>query len=317
MTANLSVTLGNLTLANPVMPASGCFGYGEEYAPFYDLRRLGAIVVKGTTAEPCPGNPPPRLAETPAGMLNAIGLQNPGAAAAREKIRALAALSVPVIVNVSGHSAAQYRAVIETLDDEAAVSAYEINISCPNVKAGGIAFGTDPLVVHALIRELRTVTGKTLIVKLSPNVTDITVIARAAEEAGADALSLINTLLGMAIDTESRRPVLANLTGGLSGPAVKPVALRMVWQVTDAVTIPVIGMGGISTARDAVEFLLAGAQAVAIGAANFTNPLACPQAVDGISAYLAQNGFSSVQEIVGLAKKEWRKAGDEYGCEKK
>lgn len=304
MNPDLSVKLAGVTLPNPVMPASGCFGYGEEYAPFFDLRRLGAIVLKGTTAESCPGNPPPRLVETPAGMLNAIGLQNPGAVAAREKILALQELQVPVILNVSGHSVSQYRIVIELLDDLAAVSAYEINISCPNVKAGGMAFGTDPIVVASLVRELRRATKKPLIIKLSPNVTDITVIARAAEKEGADGLSLINTLLGMAIDLEQRRPVLANLTGGLSGPAIKPVALRMVWQVTSAVAIPVIGMGGISTARDAIEFLLAGASAVAIGTANFINPLVCPEVVEGISTYLAESGFASVKEIVGLAKKE-------------
>lgn len=314
MTPDLSVTLGNLKLQNPVMPASGCFGYGEEYAPFFNLRRLGAIVVKGTTAEPCAGNPPPRVIETPAGMLNAIGLQNPGAEAAREKIRKLGPLGVPVVVNVSGHSTAQYRKVIEVMDDEETVAAYEINISCPNVKAGGLVFGTDPTVAGDLVRELRTATKKPLIIKLSPNVTDITAIARAAEAAGADALSLINTLLGMAVDADKRQPVLANLTGGLSGPAVKPVALRMVWQVTEAVDIPVIGMGGISSARDAVEFMLAGASAVAVGAANFTNPLVCPEVVDGIREYLMQHGFSTVGEIVGLAKKQWQKTGDDCGC---
>lgn len=317
LSPDLSVKIAGIALANPVMPASGCFGYGEEYAPIFDLRRLGAIVVKGTTAEACAGNPPPRLAETTGGMLNAIGLQNPGAVAAREKILALQQLSVPVLVNVSGHSSAQYRAVIDVLDDLTAVAAYEINISCPNVKAGGMAFGTDPEVVACLVRELRGATKKPLIIKLSPNVTDITAIAKAAERAGADALSLINTLLGMAIDMERRRPVLANLTGGLSGPAIKPVALRMVWQVTSAVEIPVIGMGGISSARDAIEFLMAGASAVAIGAANFTNPLVCPETVYGISAYLAENGFASVKEIVGLAKKEWQKTGVEAWCERK
>ncbi|EEG78196.1 dihydroorotate dehydrogenase [Dethiobacter alkaliphilus] len=314
---DLTVKIGQLTLKNPVMPASGCFGYGEEYAPFFDLARLGAIVVKGTTAEPCAGNPPVRLAETPAGMLNAIGLQNPGVKAAKEKIRALENVGAPVIVNVAGHSVEQYRAVIAVLEEVEAAAAYEINISCPNVKAGGMAFGTDPAVVSALVKELRSLTDKTLIIKLSPNVTDIAGIAKAAEEGGADALSLINTLLGMAIDTHTKRPVLANLTGGLSGPAVKPVALRMVWQVTEAVNIPVIGMGGISSAQDAVEFLLAGATAVAIGAANFVNPTVCPETVQGIHRYLEEEGYSSVQEIVGLAKKEWQKTGDECGCVKK
>lgn len=304
MTPDLNVKIGGLTLQNPVMPASGCFGYGEEYAPFYDLGKLGAIVVKGTSAEPCMGNPPVRLAETPAGMLNAIGLQNSGVHAAREKIKRLAHYNVPVIVNVAGHSVGDYRVVMEVLEDEPLAAAYELNISCPNVSAGGMAFGTDPKVVAALVKELRQATKKTLIVKLSPNVTDIVAIAKAAEESGADALSLINTLLGMAIDTKTRKPVLANITGGLSGPAIKPVALRMVWQVTSAVHIPVIGMGGISSAQDAVEFLLAGAQAVAIGAANFKNPTVCAEVVEGIAAYLKENNFSSVREIVGLAKQK-------------
>ncbi|HZK25148.1 MAG TPA: dihydroorotate dehydrogenase [Oscillospiraceae bacterium] len=302
MTPDMTVKLGQLTLRNPVMPASGCFGYGEEYAPFYDLAKLGAIVVKGTTVEPRLGNAPVRIVETSAGLLNAIGLQNPGVAAAKEKIRQLAPYKTPVIVNVAGHSSNDYQHVIEALEEEPTVAAYEVNISCPNVQAGGLAFGTDPAVVAALIKRLRRVTEKTLIVKLSPNVTDIVAIAQAAESAGADALSLINTLVGMAIDAEKRRPVLANLTGGLSGPAVKPVALRMVWQVTEAVRIPVIGMGGISCTADAIEFLLAGATAVAIGAANFINPTVCPEVAAGIAEYLKRHHFQSVQEIVGLAK---------------
>lgn len=308
MTPDLTVKIGKLTLKNPVMPASGCFGYGEEYAAFYSPEQLGAIVVKGTTAEPCAGNPPVRLAETPAGLLNAIGLQNPGAEVARRKIQRLQQYNTPVIVNVAGHSPEAYLQVIRILDEEPAVSAYELNISCPNVRAGGMAFGTDPQVVNALVRTVRRATEKTLIVKLSPNVTDIVAIARAAEDAGADALSLINTLLGMAIDSETRRPLLANLTGGLSGPAVKPVALRMVWQVSEAVKIPVIGMGGITCAAGAVEFLLAGATAVAIGSAHFINPTVCPEVVQGIAAYLARHGFRAVREIIGLAKKT---AGEE------
>ncbi|NLM45846.1 MAG: dihydroorotate dehydrogenase [Firmicutes bacterium] len=303
MTPDLTVKIGKLTLRNPVMPASGCFGYGEEYAVFYSLEQLGAIVVKGTTAKPWTGNPPVRLAETPAGMLNAIGLQNPGAEAAREKIRQLQQYNTPVIVNVAGHSPKEYLQVIRILDEEPAVSAYELNISCPNVRDGGLAFGTDPQVVNTLVQAVRQATEKTLIVKLSPNVTDIVAIARAAEDAGADALSLINTLLGMAIDSETRRPLLANLTGGLSGPAIKPVALRMVWQVSEAVHIPVIGMGGITCAADAVEFLLAGATAVAIGSAHFINPTVCPEVVQGIAAYLTRHGFRAVREIIGLAKK--------------
>lgn len=318
MKPDLSVQIGGLTLKNPVMPASGCFGYGEEYSRFYDLGRLGAIVVKGTTARPCAGNLPPRLAETPAGLLNAIGLENPGVTAATEKIKRLACYGVPVIVNVAGHSAKDYREVVEVLAPEEAVAAFEINISCPNVATGGMAFGTDPEVVAKLIGELRRLTKKPLIVKLSPNVTDIVAVAQAAVAAGADALSLINTLLGMAIDINAKRPVLANLTGGLSGPAIKPVALRMVWQVAKAVNVPVIGMGGISCPEDAIEFILAGASAVAIGTANFVNPMVCPEVVDGIESYLAKHGFASVRELVGLAQqREKQGAGGECGCGKK
>lgn len=303
MTVDLSVKIGKLILKNPVMPASGCFGYGEEYARFFNLSRLGAIVVKGTTMRPRPGNKPPRIAETPAGILNAIGLQNPGAEEARLRIRQLAGYGIPVIVNVAGNSKEEYLQVIQTLEKEEAASAYEINVSCPNVKAGGLSFGTDPGVIYELVSLLRAATKKTLIVKLSPNVTDIAPLARAAEDAGADALSLINTLVGTAIDIQKRRPLLGNVTGGLSGPAVKPVALHFVWQVSDAVKLPVIGMGGISSAEDAVEFLLAGASAVAIGTANFINPLVCLEVIDGIAAYLQENNFNSVGEITGLAKK--------------
>lgn len=303
MTVDLSVKIGKLILKNPVMPASGCFGYGEEYARFFNLSRLGAIVVKGTTMRPRPGNKPPRIAETPAGILNAIGLQNPGAEEARLRIGQLAGYGIPVIVNVAGNSKEEYLQVIQTLEKEEAASAYEINVSCPNIKAGGLSFGTDPGVIYELVSLLRAATKKTLIVKLSPNVTDITPLARAAEDAGADALSLINTLVGTAIDIQKRRPLLGNVTGGLSGPAVKPVALHFVWQVSDAVKLPVIGMGGISSAEDAVEFLLAGASAVAIGTANFINPLVCLEVIDGIAAYLQENNFNSVGEIIGLAKK--------------
>ncbi|MDI9462775.1 MAG: dihydroorotate dehydrogenase [Bacillota bacterium] len=303
MTVDLSVKIGKLILKNPVMPASGCFGYGEEYARFFNLSRLGAIVVKGTTMRPRPGNKPPRIAETPAGILNAIGLQNPGAEEARLRIRQLTGYGIPVIVNVAGNSKEEYLQVIQTLEKEEAASAYEINVSCPNVKAGGLSFGTDPGVIYELVSLLRAATKKTLIVKLSPNVTDIAPLARAAEDAGADALSLINTLVGTAIDIQKRRPLLGNVTGGLSGPAVKPVALHFVWQVSDAVKLPVIGMGGISSAEDAVEFLLAGASAVAIGTANFINPLVCLEVIDGIAAYLQENNFNSVGEIIGLAKK--------------
>lgn len=315
---DLAVSIGQLTLRNPVMPASGCFGYGEEYGHFFDLAQLGAIVVKGTTAEPCAGNAPVRLAETTAGLLNAIGLQNPGVAVAREKIRKLARYHTPVIVNVAGHTPEQYCAVIEALEGEDTVAAYEINVSCPNVSMGGMAFGIDPVTVARLVSELRPLTNRVIIIKLSPNVTDIVAVAQAAEKAGADALSLINTLLGMAIDIKTQRPVLANVTGGLSGPAIKPVALRMVWQVSSAVDIPVIGMGGISCTHDAVEFLLAGATAVAIGTANFINPTVCPEVVQGLSAYLAEHGHSSVRELVGLAhRSKANGSGGACGCGKK
>ncbi|MBT9171715.1 MAG: Dihydroorotate dehydrogenase B (NAD(+)), catalytic subunit [Syntrophomonadaceae bacterium] len=318
MQPDLSVKIGRLELKNPVMPASGCFGYGEEYEQFYDLGRLGAIVVKGTTAEARPGNPAPRVAETPAGLLNAIGLQNPGTEEARLKIRRLARYGVPVIVNVAGHNTAEYCSVVEALSAETAVAAFEINVSCPNVAEGGLSFGTDPRTVFRLAGELRKLTEKTLIVKLTPNVTDITEIARAAAEAGADALSLINTLLGMAIDTRSRRPLLANLTGGLSGPAVKPVAVRMVWQVAGCVDLPVIGMGGICCANDALEFMLAGASAVAVGTANFSNPLVCPEIIDGLAVYCREQGFSAVRELVGLARRPAaHKAGGTGGCGRK
>lgn len=312
---DLSVSIGALKLKNPVMPASGCFGYGEEYAPYFDLSVLGAVVVKGTTLNECRGNAPPRLAETPSGLLNAIGLQNPGVAGAREKIRRLAACGVPVIVNVAGHSITEYEEVVKALESEEAVAAYELNISCPNVATGGMAFGTDTRVVAELVGRIRKATKKTLIVKLSPNVTDIVSVARTAEEAGADALSLINTLLGMAIDIENRRPVLANTTGGLSGPAVKPVALRMVWQVSRAVKVPLIGMGGISSTRDALEFIMAGAHAVAVGTAHFTNPCICPEIIAGLRQYLVENNLSTVRELIGAAHNSTGK--DECGCGKK
>lgn len=317
MQPDLSVKIGDLTLQNPVMPASGCFGYGEEYERFYDLGRLGAIVVKGTTEKARPGNPAPRLAETPAGLLNSIGLQNPGVEEAKYKIRRLAGYGVPVIVNVAGHSAAEYCAVVEALSGEAVVAGYEINISCPNVAGGGMSFGTDPQTVFRLTGELRKLTAKTLIVKLTPNVTDITEIARAAAAAGADALSLINTLLGMSIDTGAGRPLLGGLTGGLSGPAVKPVALRMVWQVAGSVDLPLIGMGGICSARDAVEFLLAGASAVAVGTANFSNPLVCPEIIGGLAAYCREHGYLSVRELVGLARRQEPQDAGGAGCVRK
>ncbi|MDH5298858.1 MAG: dihydroorotate dehydrogenase [Desulfobulbaceae bacterium] len=297
---DLSVQIGSLRLANPVMTASGTFGYGEEFAPYVNLHQLGAVVVKGISLKPRPGNPPPRIVETACGMLNAIGLENVGADRfIAEKMVYLRRAGATVIVNVLGDSIDDYRELAARLDGVEGVGGLEINISCPNVKKGGVAFGTDPAMAQKVTEAVRGATRLPVIVKLSPNVTDITVIARAVADGGADAVSLINTLLGMAIDVKSRRPVLANVVGGLSGPAVKPVALRMVWQVAQAVTIPVVGIGGITTARDAVEFLIAGATAVEVGTANFVNPRATEEMVEGIREYLVENRMESVQELIG------------------
>lgn len=296
----LAVNLAGIKMKNPVMTASGTCGYGREYRDFYDVNELGAIVVKGLTREPRPGNPVPRIAETPAGILNAIGLQNPGLDVfLREEIPYLRELSLPVIVNIAGNEVEDYRALAAALDGTGGIAALEVNISCPNVKKGGMAFGTDPDAAHAVVRAIRQETGLPVIVKLSPNVTDITAIARGVEAAGADAVSLINTLVGMAVDIRTRRPVIANIVGGLSGPAVKPVALRMVWEVARAVRLPIIGIGGISTAEDAIEFLLAGATAVAVGTASFVNPRAPVEIIAGISQYLAANGIADVNELIG------------------
>lgn len=298
--AGLNVEIGSLKLANPVMTASGTFGYGSEYQDFIDVPRLGAVIVKGTTIKAREGNPYPRLAETPSGMLNAVGLQNKGAEYFREHIYPeVRKLGCPAIVNVSGSTAEDYVAAAEIIDSLEDIPAIELNISCPNVRQGGMAFGVKAESAEAVVAAVRKVYHKTLIVKLSPNVTDITEIARAAESAGADAVSLINTLLGMAIDAETRRPVLSTVTGGLSGPAVKPIALRMVWQTARAVRIPVIGIGGISSATDAVEFLLAGASAIEIGTANFIDPSVSIKVIDGISEYLERHGFQSVKDITG------------------
>ena len=299
---DLSVSIGALDLRNPVVTASGTFASGREFADFVDLSRLGAIVTKGVSATPWAGNASPRIAETSSGMLNSIGLQNPGVEAFVAKDLAWLAENAPttpVIVNVSGHSAAEYVSVIERLESEPGVSAYEVNISCPNVDAGGMAFGTDCAAAATVTAACRAVTDRTLIVKLSPNVTDIASIAASVESAGADAVSLINTLLGMAIDAEKRRPMLARTVGGLSGPAVKPVALRMVWQVAQAVQIPVIGMGGVTTGTDAVEFLLAGASAVAVGTANFVDPTATMRVIDGITEYCHRHGVTRAADLIG------------------
>ena len=298
--ADLSVNIAGLQMKNPVMTASGTFGYGTEYADFVDLSRIGGIIVKGTTLHGREGNPYPRLAETPSGMLNAVGLQNKGVDYfIRHIYPTIKDIDTNIIVNVSGSQVADYVATAERLNDLERIPAIELNISCPNVKQGGMAFGTSCTSAAQVVEAVRKAYRKTLIVKLSPNVTDIAEIARAAEGAGADAVSLINTLLGMAIDARTRRPVLSTVTGGLSGPAVKPVALRMVWQVAQAVGIPVIGLGGIMTATDAVEFLLAGATAVQIGTANFIDPTVTVKVVEGIETYLEQNGFASAKELVG------------------
>lgn len=296
----LNTKIGSLELKNPVMTASGTFGYGTEYADFMDISRLGAIIVKGTTLNPRQGNPYPRMAETPSGMLNAVGLQNKGVDYFVDHIYPeVRKIRTAVIVNVSGSCIDDYvqtASIINTLDD---IPAIELNISCPNVKQGGMAFGVNPESAALVVSAVRKAYDKTLIVKLSPNVTDITEIARAVEDSGADSVSLINTMLGMAIDAEKRRPILSTITGGMSGPAVKPVALRMVWQTAKAVKIPVIGLGGICSATDAVEFLLAGASAIQIGTANFIDPSVSVKVIDGIADYLERHNFNSVQDIIG------------------
>ena len=299
--ADLTTHIGkHLVIKNPVMTASGTFGYGLEYADLMDISRLGAIIVKGTTAEPRQGNPYPRMAETPAGMLNAVGLQNRGVDYFVDKIYpAIRSIDTAMIVNVGGSTVETYVECAEkiaALDD---IPAIELNISCPNVKQGGMGFGLCASSAAEVVRAVRRVYPRTLIVKLSPNVTDITEIARAVEAEGADAVSLINTLLGMAVDAERRRPILSTVTGGLSGPCVKPVALRMVWQTAKAVRIPVIGLGGIASWRDAVEFILAGATAVQIGTSNFVDPTVSLKVIDGIAAYCERHGFHHASELVG------------------
>ncbi len=298
MSVDMSVELGGLKLSNPVLLASGTCGYGLELTPFLDLRRVGGVVVKGISLEPRDGNPPPRLAETPCGLLNSIGLENVGAERfLSSRLPQLLATGATVIVNILGSSVEEYAAIAARLRDAEGISALEVNISCPNVKAGGVAFGQDPRAAAQVVEAVRKEWGRTLIVKLSPNVTDVTEIARAVEAAGADAVSLINTLLGMAIDVEQRRPVLANTFGGLSGPAIRPVAVRMVWQTVRAVNIPVIGIGGIASARDALEFLLAGACAVQVGTATLADPSAAARIVEGIEEYMARHSIASVSGL--------------------
>lgn len=296
----LQVDLPGLTLKNPIMPASGCFGFGKEYAQLYDLSRLGAIMVKATTLEPRFGNPTPRVAETPSGMLNAIGLQNPGLEkVVTEELPWLEQYDVPIIANVAGSETEDYVAVSERISKSPNVKALELNISCPNVKCGGIAFGTDPKVAMELTRAVKAVSSVPVYVKLSPNVTDITEIARAAEEGGADGLTLINTLVGMRFDPRTGRPVIANGTGGLSGPAVKPVALRMVYEVSKSVSIPVIGMGGVTDVDDVINFMSAGASAVAVGTANFVDHFVCPNLIDALPGRLDELGIGNITELIG------------------
>lgn len=296
---NLAVNLGGLTMKNPVTTASGTFAAGMEYSDFVDVSALGAVTTKGVSLNGWEGNASPRIAEVPSGMLNSIGLQNPGVAHLKsEELPWLREQGATTIVNVSGHSFDEYVQVIEALED-APVDAYEVNISCPNVDAGGMTLGTHVPSVEKVVSLCREATSRPLIVKLTPNVTDITEIARAAETSGADAISLINTLLGMAIDVKRRRPVLARVVGGFSGPAVKPVALRMVWQCSKAVSVPILGMGGVTTGTDAVEFMLAGATAVAVGTANFMNPQSTVDVIDGIIDYCEEQGVNDVNDLIG------------------
>ncbi len=295
----LAVTIAGIRLRNPVMTASGTFGYGAEFIPYTDLERLGAIIVKGLSLKPRQGNPSPRIAETPAGMLNAIGLQNVGVDAfIAEKLPLLSRVKTSVIANIFGETAAEYAEVARRLDHAGGVAGVEVNISCPNVKKGGIVFGTDPREAARVVRAVRKATSLPVITKLSPNVTDIGVMARAVEEAGSDAISLINTLTGMAVDVEKKRPVLATVTGGLSGPAIRPVAVRMVWQASRAVSVPLIGSGGITDARDALEFIIAGASAVQVGTASFIDPDSAAKVAAGIGDYLERHN-TTVKKLIG------------------
>lgn len=297
---NLGVTIGKLRLKNPVMTASGTFGYGEEYSEFIDLERLGAIVVKGLSVAPKEGNPPPRIIETPSGMLNAIGLQNIGIERfLKEKLPFLKQFNVPVIANFFGDTIGEFVEAARMLGASEGVHGLEMNISCPNKQAGWSVFGTDPKVTFDVVSAVRKATDITLIVKLSPNVADIGLMAKTAEDAGADAVSLINTITGMAVDIRARRPKLANITGGLSGPAIKPVALRMVWEAHKAVKVPLIGMGGIMNYSDAIEFILAGASAVAIGTANFVDPASTVDIICGIERYMTEQGIQDINSLTG------------------
>lgn len=299
---NLSVDLNGLILKNPITVASGTFGFGKEYAEYIDLNKLGGIMVKGLTLEERQGNDSPRIAETPMGMLNSVGLQNPGIEYfLKEELPYLKEFDTAIIANINGNYLDEYCLIAEKASVDG-VHSIELNISCPNVKAGGLAFGTDPEMVHKVVKAVRASTDKHLIVKLTPNVTDIKVIAKAAEEAGADCLSMINTISGMVIDINSRKPILARGIGGMSGPAVKPVAVRMVYEASQVVKIPIIGMGGISNANDGIEFMLAGSTAISVGTANFSNPTITMDILDGIRDYMIKNNINSITELIGAVK---------------
>jgi len=296
---DLRITLAGIELKNPVMTASGTFGYGEEYEAYLDLNQLGAIVVKGLTLNPRPGNPPPRIAETTGGLLNSIGLQNIGLDGfLREKLPRLRRYATPIIVNFLGTSEQEYCQLVERLTGIEGIAGLEVNLSCPNVKQGGLLFGADPRAIYRLIKTLRPLTDRPLFAKLPPNLFDMATAARAAEEGGADALTLINTVPAMAIDIETRRPRLANVTGGLSGPAIKPIALRLVWQVAQTVHIPIVGVGGIMSGADALEFLIAGAKAIQVGTANFLDPTATIKVLEGIAEYCQRHGIDSLQDLI-------------------
>jgi dihydroorotate dehydrogenase (NAD+) catalytic subunit len=300
---DMSVEIAGIKLRNPVMPASGTFGYGEEYTPFIDMEKIGAIVTKGLSLKPKAGNPTPRIAETVSGMLNAIGLQNVGIDAfIQHKMPFLRTVNTPVIANFFGNTLEEYGEVAKRLNDIPEIAAGELNISCPNVKQGGIVFGTDPKAASEVVALVRKNLQKPLIVKLTPNVTDITVVARAVEEAGADAIACINTLTGMSVDVNTRKPRIANMTGGLSGPAIRPVAVRMVHQVVQTVSVPVIGIGGIVKAMDALEFLIVGAKAVQVGTANFVDPTAMISIIEGIEEFLIAEGIDDIHDLIGSLK---------------
>ena len=300
---NMSVEIAGIKLRNPVMPASGTFGYGEEYTPFVDMEKIGAIVTKGLSLKPKAGNPTPRIAETVSGMLNAIGLQNVGIDAfIQHKMPFLRTVNTPVIANFFGNTLEEYGEVAKRLNDIPEIAAGELNISCPNVKQGGIVFGTDPKAASEVVALVRKNLQKPLIVKLTPNVTDITVVARAVEEAGADAIACINTITGMSVDVNTRKPRIANMTGGLSGPAIRPVAVRMVHQVVQTVSVPVIGIGGIVKAMDALEFLIVGAKAVQVGTANFVDPTSMISIIEGIEEFLVAEGIDDIHDLIGSLK---------------